>query len=429
MTYYITKKFTKGINTKMKPLKKSIQRITAILLILLTGTMAGYSQDNSTSGIKLIAEEVKSSVEDVNSMEMQELMKVHLRQLRLLDAQDNWAAPELDEIGDYLLPDDLHPEVVAEFIDQMADLAEANTYLNNFVNRAIKENFDNLSYKIETEGRQMYPSVIAYGFVLERLTKAERNDWRIADKCVEIWQERRDEANVTENMEAFDFAKLASVEYPVKKIIEFYKTGEVKDNFCDVMMSANVLEATLVDIKLNNFDNARAGFTLAVNRPGGTSCKIVEEDCGARWSENQDAVLVTMPLKVQWINLYTTWNMSFTSRYEHFPFVIIKLLVPQVADFQSKPDEFVHNRAFSLYTHLNWALLGRADGSDSIQYNVKWHDKDFTRLWGNENKASAQDYKDQLAEAMSREMTWREKLQEIPEKFRSLFSDRFTIFD
>ncbi|MCP3943307.1 MAG: hypothetical protein GY710_17730 [Desulfobacteraceae bacterium] len=418
---------------KIRQFKQSIQTIIVLSFILFAGSVSGYTEDiarddQKSSAIKLIAQEVKSAVKDISSMEMQELMKVHLRQLRLIDDQDNWQAPELEEIADFLLPDDLNPEIVAAFIDQMADLAVENTYLNNFVNQAINNDFENLSYKIETEGRQMYPSVVAYAFVLERLTKAERNDWRIAEKCVAIWEEQRKEANVSENMELFDFAKLVSVEYPVKKIIEFYKSGEVEENFCRVMMSANVMEATLVDLKLRHRDNAKAGFTLAVNPPGGRACKEVEGICESRWSDDQDAVLVTMPLSIPWINLYVTWNMAFTSRYEHFPFVIAKLLIPQVAGYQTKPDEFVHDRAFSLFTHLNWALLGRAEGTESVQYDVKWHDESFTKFWGEVNRESALSYEDQLAEAMGKDMTWKEKLQELPETFRSKFKKLFMFF-
>jgi hypothetical protein len=234
------------------------------------------------------------------------------------------------------------------------------------------------------EGPSVFPDVISYGIVLNRLTIAMYDDWRILEICRQIWKQAAIEADIEQYMEPFDKAKLALVEDPIAKFIDYHKTGVVPETFGEDFLYQNISVAVLVDQKLGNSGNVYAGNVLAANNANSLGAGPT------RFSDNGKSILFCMPLPEDWANLYSTWNLAFISQYEHFPYVMMKLLIPKVLGYHNNPDEYIYNRALALHTHLYYAYLGRADreGAPTIQ----WHDSTLMTLWGDTNKASAIHY-------------------------------------
>ena len=157
------------------------------------------------------------------------------------------------------------------------------------------------------------------------------------------------------------------------------------------MLSVNILEAMALDAKLGNWDNAAAGWALAKHRAGGA------EDAAtgagpARFAPDSDAIEFNMPLTKEWADLYSTWNMGFVSHYSYFPYVMAKLLIPEVSDYQDKPNEYIYDRALALYAHLHFSLFGRSGHGEVSVNSMNWATDELTDHFGEVNRASANDY-------------------------------------
>jgi len=63
--------------------------------------------------------------------------------------------------------------------------------------------------------------------------------------------------------------------------------------------------------------------------------------------------LLRFALPRRWADLYTTWNLAFVSHYGDFPYLMTKLLIPQVNGYQDSPEEYIYNRLLALYCQLH----------------------------------------------------------------------------
>jgi hypothetical protein len=118
------------------------------------------------------------------------------------------------------------------------------------------------------EGATVLPSVVTYGLLLERLTQAMRDDWRLIEACRDIWQRARDAEDMKSHLIVFARAKVLSVDVPIKRALEFHESGSVAPEFARVLLPMNIIEAMLEDISLGNRDNATSAWPLVRDRPG-----------------------------------------------------------------------------------------------------------------------------------------------------------------
>ncbi|MBF0442000.1 MAG: hypothetical protein HQK54_08860, partial [Oligoflexales bacterium] len=93
------------------------------------------------------------------------------------------------------------------------------------------------------------------------------------------------------------------------------------------------------------------------------------------------------------------------------PYIVTKLLIPQVAGYQDNPDEFVHNRALSLFTHLNFTYIGRAQGAWTKEPVMDWRNEQFFRLWHRTNWESAQSFERDMQRAGASRIGWSEMVR------------------
>lgn len=353
-----------------------------LLGLALAAMLTISAQASELSALNFITGKLKDSVANLSDESLQGLMVQHFQTMRLMDEAGVWTAPELAYISEDLLPSDVSIADANALIDQMAFHATENPYMVDFFEAVENESFPFLADKLATE-QHILPAVVAYAMLQENLTKALYNDWTLMQVLKDLWVVAREEAGIYDNMDAFAKAKLTTVELPISKYIEFHSTGEVPANFSEALLPINILEATLVDTRNGFLDNAFTGAVLMVNNPG---------ELPARFSDDGKAILITAPKPKEWADLYAVWNMAFVSHFEYFPFVMVKLMIPQVNNINAEPEAYMYNRALALYSHLHFSYMGQADQLKAGIEPMQWHDRSFTEAFGKVNKESAKHY-------------------------------------
>ena len=162
-------------------------------------------------------------------------------------------------------------------------------------------------------------------------------------------------------------------------------------------MITNIMEAVLEDEGHGYVENAKTGEILAKythtaehdNRTGSGPCQF---------SSNFKIMECSMPLPLEWADLYSTWNLAFVSNFPDFVYYLPKLLIPSVSGYQSDPTSYIWSRVYALYIYIHWYINWNI-------YNdferIQWKQDSITLNWGLANKISKNDYVEMLADAMS----------------------------
>ncbi|MEC8052743.1 MAG: hypothetical protein VX210_18245 [Myxococcota bacterium] len=340
---------------------------------------------------KMIGGVVKATLRDVSDAQTKAMMTAHLQQMKLIDADGKWAHPKLAALAPVLLPENVSTRDMVKLVDAMVENAAENPYLSQVLASADRGDVSKLYKHVRREGAKEFPNVVAYAMVLQNLTKAMHEDYTVLEACQKVWIKGREGLDVAKLFGIFELVKLKSVEYPMNEFLRAHREGKVEPNMLRTMLSVNILEAMALDAKLGNWDNAAAGWALAKHRAGGA------EDAAtgagpARFASDSDAIEFNMPLTKEWADLYSTWNMGFVSHYSYFPYVMAKLLIPEVSDYQDKPNEYIYDRALALYAHLHFSLFGRSGHGEVSVNSMNWATDELTDHFGEVNRASANDY-------------------------------------
>jgi len=339
-----------------------------------------------------IAERIKEVIAGLRRDRITELIRHHLMQFRLIDGTGRWQAEELAALGDWLLGKDLDTDDALELVDEVARCAAANPYLVEFLDRAKGEAFDRLYHKVQTEGATVLPSVVTYGLLLERLTQAMRNDWRLIEACRVIWLRARDAEEMKSHLIVFERTKILSIDIAINRVLGFHQSGSVAPEFARLLLPMNIIEAMFEDVRLGHRDNAASAWPLVKDRPGSWAREAKTGEVAARWSEDRKAIVLSFALPRRWADLYATWNLAFVSHYGDFPYLMTKLLIPQVNGYQDSPEEYLYNRLLALYCHLHYMGFGRVDLAGQSRDSIDWHDEALTKLWSAVNRESAEKY-------------------------------------
>lgn len=338
-----------------------------------------------------IAEFLKDNVAGLSAQQMDTMMSEHYKRLRLLDASGQWRLAGLAAIGDYLLPGDIDESASFQLIDDAAAAAQKNPYLADFLAKARQETFADYMAYVDEEGDEIFPDVIAYAHVLERLTSAMRDDWRVLEACMDHWKKEREIAGISEHLDWFEHAKLASVEWPMGKFVGAHKDGYVPSDFMKGILPINIMEAVAVDASERMLDNAFAGTVLAKYTPGARKNNEETGEGPSCFSDDGKAILLKMALPKQWADLYAVWNLAFVTSYSH-PYIMVKLLIPAVNDYEDEPAEYIYNRGTALYTHIHFEAFRRIDFINEGTQEVSWPDEHLREFFGELNRGYAKDY-------------------------------------
>ena len=163
-----------------------------------------------------------------------------------------------------------------------------------------------------------------------------------------------------------------------------------------LILFVNILEATLADIITLNTDNAKVGWVLDTNKAGSKDYNPRTGEGPSGWSDDKKGICLRPPLPKEWADLYQTWNMAFVSQSESFPYLISKLLIPQVANYQNNPSQYLHKRVLTLYICLNYLIFDCAERMKAKIPVIRLDDRKLTCLWGKSNLESAKKYKSKL---------------------------------
>lgn len=356
-----------------------------------SGAVAVDDRSFEPTSFMPIADFLKEKVADVPADKMDAMMRGHYRRLRLLDDAGGWTLPRLATASTSLLPDDIGVDRSFQLIDEAAKAAQKNPYLVNFVHEALGENFADYMAHVNAQGAEVFPDVIAYAHVLERLTVVMRDDWRILEDCMNHWKAERENAGISEHLDWFEHAKLASVEWPMGKFVEAQRVGHVPSDFMRIVLPMNIMEAVLVDAFDGMFDNATAGLALASYAPGADEHDEATGEGPSCFSEDGKAILLNMALPKQWADLYAVWNLAFVTGYAH-PYIMVKLLIPSVNDYEDAPAEYIYNRGMALYTHIHFEAFRRIDFIKAGTHEICWPDEHLREFFGRLSKKYARHY-------------------------------------
>lgn len=372
-----------------------MKKVTYFLLaFMIIGSV--FSKTNNITQIEVIANKVKDALAGHSDSELRELMKEHYIKWRLMTPSGLWKSAKLNKISNSLLPENISAEMLELFIDKVTNSTSRNNYLMSFINSANITKYNILSTKVAEEGHIVFPKVVTYAYAFEQLVQAMYNDYKVLESCKNIWIKVRDGEGIKEHMGVFDNVKLASVELPIKNIIKAHKTKKVSKRFAKFLLPVNITEAVLADISYGNINNAKAGWVLAKVVP---YSKLYTQDSGAgpaTWSTDNKAIRLGLPLSKKWADLYQTWNMTFVTKYSYWPYTIVKLIIPKVANYQDAPGNYMYNRILALYAHLHYSYFYRVDNNQNGNEMLQWKDTDLTTDWGNYNRKSSHLYKDEL---------------------------------
>jgi hypothetical protein len=349
--------------------------------------------------INQIANKIKTTLNGFNEVQIREKMLKHYKTLHLINDEGTWATPELQNISGDLLPQ-ITEEVSKSFIDKMALLAKENPYLVDFFEKIKNENFDILIRKVQAEGSELLPDVMAYSMVLERLTIAMYNDPKIIKSCIDIFPETRKKKNHFKGLNIFHEVKLKSVEMSIKnEFLKCHTSGIVKPDNTRWLLFIGILEAALTDFFNGYINNSKVGYILAVNKAGSKKYDPRTKAGPSKWSEDKKAIALSVPLPKEWADLYQTWNMAFVAYHPLFPYLLPKLFIPQVANYKDKPTEFMYNRVLALYVTVNYMGFRNQEKANNNEMDINWLDKKIPTLWGKINLENARNYQNKLKAA------------------------------
>ncbi|WP_299495039.1 hypothetical protein [uncultured Shewanella sp.] len=337
---------------------------------------------------------LKVTAAQLDNTDLYNIMLNHYQTLRLIDSELHWASPELAELSQQLLPVNITHEHVLSLLDNIQNAIADNPYLMHFLSQAEHQQFAQLKEKSALNFKQILPAVIGYALVQERLTQALYQHWPLIDTLMKIWIPLRKQYGIESQLSTFESMKLASIEKPMSDYLQFHRAEAVPHDYALLDLPMNIFEAVAEDLSEQRFDNAKAGAILAFHLPNAKP---------ARFSDNQKGILLTPPQAKSWADLYSLWNMAFVSHLGHFPFLMVKLLIPQVNDFKDNPELYLYNRTLALYTHLHFAFFSQFDRLQTKQPNMDWQDETLTQLLGRCALKSAQEYQQRVEDEKENE--------------------------
>lgn len=349
----------------------------------------------TSDGVREVGEFLKTYLEGFDQAEFKQSMQQHLETLRLVDQNGEFIVDSLKGKGNLIFPKSFTKSDCEAFIDESVQANSSNFYLQKFLERAKEQNnFDQLKAKLQESGQKTIPNVLAYAVVLNGLTKAMVEDYHVIEDLTKEWDKHRKKLNIFKYFDWFEAAKIYSVRFPMNDVIKTHKKGRPLRNFLRWMLSVNILEATLSD-RLRGFrGNASAGWTLALNNP-----KLEKTDTGHYSTSTLDhgSIGLNLPNSKEWAHLYQSWNANFVGKYDDiFPYMLAKLLIPAVANYDAAPKHYIYQRAMALYVHVYFVLFDRVAKVNEGTGDSGWADKALLKLWGEVNKESAQHYTSQL---------------------------------
>lgn len=350
-----------------------------------------------------LADEIKATLAKQGVGGVRRQMVRHFRVLRLMGGRGQWATPELAALGHELLPENLTLDCVNAFIDEVRQINGRNAYLADFADAMHRQCGREVMARISTIEARTMAEIVAFAMVLENLLVAIHNSAGFLGTLMDHWEREDKRLGMSRRQGPLFRLKFRSVRAPISKALEWIRLGQVPEDFCNFHLPSNILQAVAYDFFRGNRNNAAAGFELSRYRPGNRP----EPETGAgpvRLSSCGQLTESGLPLSENWVDLYQSWNLAFGAQFASFPLFLCKLVIPRVAAYQGRSQQYVWDRTNALLIYLYFAGFSNYDRSRgkvvySAYYESGWSAFSGTgllQLWGRINKENAADYKERI---------------------------------
>jgi hypothetical protein len=360
---------------------------------------------NAIDDVPMLAKIVTLLTQEADMLTQQRIymtMKEHYQTLGLMDGDGQWVSPELALISHQLLPSSVSLADVHAFLHKIGINLAKNQYFVRFANSLGSVRLTVLPEKIRQDRNKVIPDVVCYAMMLENLSAACANDYRIFQECFRLLSGALGREQYFRNLTFFTKLKLLSVETPLRARFACHEKGRVPPTSGRLSISINILEATCADWIQGNAGNASAGLVLARNHCG---LKLTDPRTGAGptvFSRDGRTIERAYPFPLEWASLYQTWNMCFCARFRQFPYFVSKLLIPSVSGYFDRPKEYIHHRVIALYFTLIFVARHLMLADKLGKPALDWHDRELMSYWGNINAECAREYSRLVANARKR---------------------------
>ena len=174
----------------------------------------------------------------------------------------------------------------------------------------------------------------------------------------------------------FAVAKTISINDIVSKLLKTKEDNVVDPDFVRRLITnlipLNIYQARAVYLSGGYLDNAKVALNLARQTPEGKMSNCIRSGLSSAPAD-RDALHFHTSFPLEWINLYQTWNMAFVTNFYEWSYIIVKLLIPQVSEYQNDPCSYMYSRLLGVYIHLNWFWMGYyVSGNNTLNHDMDW---------------------------------------------------------
>ncbi len=349
--------------------------------------------------MKNLRQAMDHAIQQRTPEELGKILASHGKTLQLIDEKGQWFSPLFEKQKEKLLPGIVTHEKLGGFIDQIVEANLKNDYLKDYLRDFKLENYKTLADKVDSEGDTILPDVLMYSYLLENLCHLCASDYHYLEELYLHLEARRKETGAFKLLPLFHKIKMISVAKPLRdNYLKSFKTGEINPKSGGIAVAINIIEATWTDYKSGIKGNAKAGWILAKNRCGKLSADPRTGVGPSGFSKDQKMIQRSYPLGLEWAALYQVWNMCFCTRFQDYPYVIAKLLIPQVANYHEEPKNYIYNRAMALYLYLNFSCFDYMEKKKTGEPVINWFNRDLSLDFAKNNKRAAESYEELLME-------------------------------
>ncbi|MBK22854.1 MAG: hypothetical protein CME70_02520 [Halobacteriovorax sp.] len=260
-----------------------------------------------------------------------------------------WIHEFLRAEDDLLIPKD--KSELVDFINKSSHLISHNTYLVNILKITPKT-------ELEYLGESHLTQLIVFAYSLDKINSLMRENLELADFLVKHFHRKRKENNFYRLNNILRIIKFHSIQYPLIKFIKDHKKGRVAKSSGKFILAANIFEAFLVDLFKGYFKNAFSCIPLMIFSPNFKALHLFKRffklGSDSRISKDGNGFEMISPEQKKWSDLYQSWNFTFVSQFKEAPYLLIKLIIPSVTDYEKIPAGYMHTRITALFLCLNY---------------------------------------------------------------------------
>ena len=303
---------------------------------------------NQSQSMMAVLNFVNSCLPPKCDLSLQEHYTKHMRTMRLVNIDDSFVRELQGVEGVIKICAKVDRQEAIDFVFEVATAMGGNPYFERFLSVLQGSALPNLKEKIFKSLPRELPSIIAYGVLLDRITRLIRANPQMLRALINYWRCVRSECfKFSDYGGLFNYIKLLSVESAGSAYLDALE-GQESLRFLRRHLALNIMEATVQDCMVHlNFDNAMVGAGLAQQLGvfGMQGSKNSSSDF--KWSSDGKCVSIEMDQSIEYANLYSVWNFAFISNYFDWPYLCMKLLIPQVSNYSDCPQEYKPVKSFS----------------------------------------------------------------------------------